>query len=194
MDLSSYADLALRLANSAMPGAKTGASGRPDISTIDGLRALLADLPHGRLGIGRGDLEAMQELRAELRAIFAACADGRDAEAVDRLNALLIQHPVHPQIAGHDGQPWHLHLTQSGCLADRYAAGAAMGLAAVLTAIGASGLGICRAASCQRAFIDATSSRPRRYCSDRCAARANIRALRARRHRGKTERRRSVVI
>jgi predicted RNA-binding Zn ribbon-like protein len=101
---------------------------------------------------------------------------------VDRLNALLIQHPVHPQISGHDGQAWHLHLTQGGTVADRYAAGAAMGLATQVTRLGPDRLGICQGRSCGRVFIDASANRSRRYCSDRCGSRTNVTTLRTRRH------------
>lgn len=194
MDLSVYADLAVRLANTDMGAEKTGDGEAHDISTVEGLRALLAGQPYGRLGIGRGDLESMQVLRAELRAVFEACAAGQGEAAVHRLNALLIQHPVHPQISGHDGEPWHLHLTQGGCLADRYAAGAAMGLATVLTEIGADRLGVCHAAGCRRVYIDKTTNRSRRYCSDQCVARASVRTLRARPPADKTVRLPTAVI
>ena len=109
-----------------------------------------------------------------------SAAEGNGPEAVERLNALLIQHPVHPEISGHDGQPWHLHLTQGGGAAGRYAAGSAMGLAIALTQLGADRLGVCAAPSCQGVFIDASTNRSRRYCGERCAARANVTALRAR--------------
>ena len=110
--------------------------------------------------------------------------DGEDAAA--RLNALLIQHPVHPQLSGHDGQPWHVHYTESGSVADKYAAGAAMGLAVRLTDLGIERFGICQAAGCRGVFIDGSTSNTRRYCSDRCMNRANVSAFRARK-RGEEE-------
>jgi predicted RNA-binding Zn ribbon-like protein len=183
VDLSTYAELAVRLANTAVDGEEetSGGDDGDNISTLDGLRALLTDLQIPHTGATRSDLAAMQGLRIEFREIFAACAAGNGTEAVERLNALLIQHPVHPQISGHDGQPWHVHLTQSGGVADRYAAGSAMGVAGLLTKLGAERLGVCRAASCLGVFIDTSTNRSRRYCSDRCASRANVTAFRARR-------------
>ena len=62
-----------------------------------------------------------------------ACSLGDGADAAARLNELLIQNPVHPQLSGHDGQTWHVHYTESGSMSDKYAAGAAMGLAVRLT-------------------------------------------------------------
>jgi predicted RNA-binding Zn ribbon-like protein len=39
---------------------------------------------------------------------------------------------------------------------------------------------VCQAAPCQGVFIDVSVNRTRRYCSDRCASRANVTAYRAR--------------
>ncbi|HLX50699.1 MAG TPA: CGNR zinc finger domain-containing protein [Streptosporangiaceae bacterium] len=186
MDLSSYAELAVRLANSAADG-EEGTDGEPargNIVSLDGLRALLTDLEFAHSGTTRGDLDAMRGLRTELREIFSACAAGNGAEAVDRLNGLLVRHPAHPQISGHDGEPWHLHLAPSGCVCDRYAAAAAMGLAAMLTRHGTCRFRFCTAPSCQQVFIDTTTNGSRRYCSVRCSSRVNLTALRERRRTG----------
>ncbi len=184
MDLSGYAELAVRLANAAASDEEAGGGGGHNISTLDGLRALLADLRLPGRRVTRADLDAMRLLRAEFREIFAAAAEGNGTGAVERLNALLIRHPVHPQVCRHDGQAWHLHLTQGGGIADTYAAGSAMGLATILTQFGLDRLGVCRAPSCARVFIDTSSNRSRRYCCDRCGSRANVTALRARRRGG----------
>jgi predicted RNA-binding Zn ribbon-like protein len=183
VDLSVYAQLAVRLANAAVSSEERTRDGADceNISTIDGLNTLLTDIKFPNTRVTRTDLDAMRRLRMEFREIFSACAAGNGSEAVDRLNALLIQHPVHPQISGHDGQPWHLHLTQVGTIADRYAAGAAMGLATQLTKLGPDRLGICQGLSCGRVFIDTSANHSRRYCSDRCGARTNVTALRTRR-------------
>lgn len=170
MDLISYAGLAVGLVNTAANDAEGGDS----IATLDGLQALIADLMHTGDRVTRADLDAIRALRAEFRRIFVACATGNGTEAVERLNALLVQHPVHPQISGHDGQPWHLHLTQGGSVADQYAAGAAMGMAAHLARAGTGRFGICRAGCCEGVFIDTSSNGSRRYCSGRCASRRLI--------------------
>lgn len=182
MDLNGYAELAVRLANAAASDEEeeAGGEGGHDISTLDGLRGLLTDLQLPDTRVTRSDLEAMQLLRAEFRQIFAAASEGNDTGAVERLNALLIRHPVQPQICRHDDHPWHMHLTEGGCIADRYAAGSAMGLATIATQFGLDRLGVCRAPSCERVFIDTSSNRSRRYRCDRCRSRANVTALRAR--------------
>ncbi len=180
MDLSSYAELAVRLVNTDDPAYP----GRDGLRDLEALSALVADRPHLNVRATRNDLDALRQLRAELRKIFTAAAEGDGGEAVEMLNALLIQHPIHPQISGHDGQRWHLHLTESGSVADKYAAGAVMGLAVLATDLGTDRLGLCQAASCNGVFLDTTTNRSRRYCSDRCASRSNVAAYRARRQRG----------
>jgi predicted RNA-binding Zn ribbon-like protein len=168
MDLSSYADLAVRLVNTT----SLGHEGGDQLTTLDGLRALVADREHLNHGVTRRDLEELRALREEFRAFFTACANGDGADAADRLNSLLIQHPVHPQLSGHDGQPWHVHFTESGSMADKYAAGAAMGLAVRLSELGVDRFGTCQASPCQGVFIDASETGSTRYCSHPCADRA----------------------
>lgn len=176
MDLSSYAELAVRLVNTASPGQEGGDL----LTSVDGLRSLVADREHLNHGITRADLDALRMVRDEFRAFFVACSEGNGAAAAERLNDLLIQFPVHPQLSGHDGQPWHVHYTESGSMSDKYAAGAAMGLAVRLADLGIDRFGVCQAPPCQGAFIDTSVNRTRRYCSDRCATRANVTAYRAR--------------
>jgi predicted RNA-binding Zn ribbon-like protein len=65
-------------------------------------------------------------------------------------------------------------------MSDKYAAGAAMGLAVRLAELGIERFGVCQAEPCQGVFIDTSSGRTRRYCSDRCTNRANVSAYRAR--------------
>jgi len=176
VDLNSYAELAVRLANTAGAGGEDG----DRLANLDGLRALVADREHFSTGVSRNDLDSLRGLRAEFRAFFVACSQGNGNDAAAQLNDLLIQHPVHPQLSGHDGQPWHVHYTESGSVADKYAAGAVMGLAVRLTDLGIERFGVCQAAGCQGVFIDTSTSNTRRYCSERCMNRANVSAFRAR--------------
>ncbi|MEQ4725163.1 CGNR zinc finger domain-containing protein [Nonomuraea sp. B19D2] len=118
----------------------------------------------------------LRGLRDELAAVFDAADD--EPAAVERLNALLVRYPVRPQLTDHDGRGWHLHL------ADDDAAGAVMGLAAVVAELGVDRLGRCQEPRCRRAFLDTSSNRSRRYCSPRCASRANVAAFRARQRDG----------
>lgn len=166
MDLNSYADLAVRLVNTAGGGGEDG----DRLASLDGLRDLVADREHLNSGVTRNDLEALLALRTEFRAFFVACSQGDGEDAAARLNALLIQHPVHPQLSGHDGQAWHVHYTESGTVADKYAAGAVMGLAVVLSDLGIDRFGSCQAPGCGGVFIDYGDTSERAYCSEKCEA------------------------
>ena len=175
MDLNSYADLAVRLVNSANHGRDSG----DGLATVESYRALVADRPHLAGRVTAADLEALRLLRAELQLIFAAADGGDAAQVAERLNALLTRHPIHQELASHDSQQWHLHLVESGSAADRHAAGAIAGLTGVVTASGIDRFGTCEAEGCGRAFIGTGASAGRPYCSDGCKPKAKVRALRA---------------
>ena len=174
MDLNSYADLAVRLANSA----NRGCPGGDGLASVESYRALVADRPHLAGKVTPGDLEALRLLRDELRLIFTAAERCDGALVAERLNALLTRHPIHQQIVSHDGQHWHIHLVESGSAADRHAAGAIAGLTGLVTESGTERLGVCAAADCQRVLIAARPSAERRYCSEQCKPKASVRALR----------------
>lgn len=167
MDLASYADLVVELVNTGCPTEPE----RDSLGSLQTLQELLTIRPHLSGRVTRQDLDAMRELRSELRKIFESVAMGDDDDAVERLNSLLIRYAVHPQMSGHDGQRWHLHLTEGGSVTDRYAAGAAMGLAVYISDHGIGRLAICRAPSCGNVFFDNTLDRSGRYCA-KCEARA----------------------
>ncbi|MEV4259412.1 CGNR zinc finger domain-containing protein [Spirillospora sp. NPDC049652] len=167
MDLASYAELAIVLVNSGR---------RPDgdaLRDLDGLRDLLAGRPHLGGTLRQRDLDAMRELRDQLQAVFAASAAGRGELAAERLNELLIQHPVHPQLSAHDGLDWHLHVNDGGAVHDVYAARAAMGLAVRVAEQGIDRLRVCPADGCGRVHLDTTKERSQLYCSPECADRTS---------------------
>jgi len=121
----------------------------------------------------------MRALRDELAAVFTAAATGRDQQAIERLNALLVRFPIQPVLVGHDDQRWHVHLAEAGSVSDRYAAGAVIGLTLMVSQFGLSRLGICSIAACQQVFIDGSPNRSRRYCPEHSATRANVTTIRA---------------
>jgi predicted RNA-binding Zn ribbon-like protein len=176
VDLAAYADLAVRLVNSADAGQDCG----DGLATVDSFRTLVADRPHLAGRVTAEDLDALRQLRDEFRHVFTAVARGRDPEAIERLNALLTRHPIHQQLTRHDGQRWHVHLVDSGSAADRYAAGAVAGLTGLITEFGTRRLGVCAASGCERVFVASGSGRDKRYCSAQCTPEASVRALRAR--------------
>jgi predicted RNA-binding Zn ribbon-like protein len=174
VDLTSYAQLAVRLVNSA-----AGVDTETDqLGTTDAFRAFVADYPHLRGPWTHHDVDTLRMLRTELTAIFAAAAQRDHAAVAERLNALLVQYPVHPTLVRHDRSRWHLHLDVTGSVADRYAAGAITSVATIAAQFGMSHLGICAIPDCRAAFIDASAGRPGRYCVKHCASKANVTALR----------------
>ena len=93
MNLTSYAELAVRLVNTAYR-----APGDPDpLGATSDFRALVSDRPRLAAAATGFDLEALRALRDELGELFTAAATGRDAAAMDHLNALLARSPVQPE-------------------------------------------------------------------------------------------------
>jgi predicted RNA-binding Zn ribbon-like protein len=172
VNLSSYAALAVRLANTA-----ARASGEPDpLGSPSACASALGDWLAGP--VTRRDLDVLRYVRAEFNAIFEAAARGDDQAAMDRLNAMLVQFPIQPEMTSHDGQRWHVHLASQGSVGDRFAAGAIIGVSLTVSGLGVSRLGVCAIASCPQVFIDASPGKSRRYCKEHAAARGNVSTLR----------------
>ena len=182
MELSYYANMAVDLVNTEEPQ-----RGVDTLVDVDAVR----ELPGANQQLSRratdADIPRLRGVRTRLRAVFSAASEGDESRAVDLLNSLLMDFPTSPQISGHDfldeeGRPrWHMHLAEHSANATAgYAASACMGLAFHLTELGVERLGICQADPCRNAYLDTSTNRSRRYCSDRCATRANVAAYRAR--------------
>lgn len=173
VNLSSYSELAVRLANTAVQ-----APGEPDpLGTVAACNSALGDCLTGP--VTRRDLGVLQYLRAEFTAIFTAAAAGDGQAAMARMNALLLQFPVQPELVSHDDQRWHVHLARHGTVADRFAAGAVIGVALTVSMVGVNRLGVCAIAACPRIFLDASPGKSRRYCSEHAAAaKGNVSTLR----------------
>jgi len=174
VDLTSYAELAVRLVNTAI-----GVEGETDqLGSTHAFGAFVTDDPPLRGPWTHHDLEALRMLRTELAAVFVAAARRDHTVAAERLNALLMQYPIRPVLVRHDRSRWHLHLDESGSVSDRYAAGAVAGLATVVAQFGLNHLGICATPDCGHAFAEASSARPGRYCARHCTSKANVTAFR----------------
>jgi Putative stress-induced transcription regulator/CGNR zinc finger len=205
VDLTSYAELAVRLVNTAVR-----ADEEPDpLGSSEAFRRLVADRPFLAGPVTGYDLDTLRLLREELGQVFHDAADGsQESEELitGRLNALLIRHPVQPVIvshasagqgsagrgsAGQGGGRWHIHLSETGCVADRYAAGAVIGLTLLLTQIGMKRLGVCAIVACPGVFIDSSTNHSRRYCPEH--ARTNVTAIRAQGRAGGSGRLASVA-
>ncbi|WP_405998565.1 CGNR zinc finger domain-containing protein [Streptomyces sp. NBC_00829] len=182
MELAHYSDHAVRLVNTEEP-----ARSKDSLVSVEAVRELFGASAQAARRATDADVTRFRSVRTRLRAIFTAADEGDETQAVDLLNSLLLEFPVSPQISGHDhrdedGRPkWHMHLADHPSNATSgYAAIAAMGLAFHLTEYGVDRLGLCQAPPCRNAYLDTSTNRSRRYCSDRCATRANVAAYRAR--------------
>ncbi|NUK10595.1 CGNR zinc finger domain-containing protein [Streptomyces lunaelactis] len=182
MELAYYSDYAVRLVNTEEP-----ARNKDSLTSVEAIRELFGESSQAARRATDADVTRFRSARGRLRAVFTVADSGDETQAVDLLNSLLLEFPVSPQISGHDfrdedGRPkWHMHLAEHPSNATAgYAAIAAMGLAFHLTEYGVDRLGLCQAAPCRNAYLDTSTNRSRRYCSDRCATRANVAAYRAR--------------
>jgi predicted RNA-binding Zn ribbon-like protein len=176
VNLASFAELAVRLVNSAVCDAEAD-----PLRTCEAFRDFVADRPFLAVPVTQHDLDRLKLLRRDLTMVFTHAVEGTQQAAVDRLNNLMMVHPVHPMLVAHDGQPWHVHLSDSGSVTDRYAAAAVISLALLISQRGGARLGICAIASCDRVYIDGSSNKSRRYCAEHSAARGNVTSLRAER-------------
>lgn len=169
MDFDAYAAWGVELANAR-------------IDDLDDLRAALAERPWWAERATAEDVPALRATAAALRKVFQIAASGDDAGTVKALNGLLDAHPARPWISGHDASDWHIHVTRSGSpVAEDWAAAATWGLAVALTRWGSARFGVCDDERCGDAYLDTSTNRSRRYCSERCATRAHVAAHRARR-------------
>ncbi|GAA1351593.1 CGNR zinc finger domain-containing protein [Streptomyces beijiangensis] len=182
MELAYYSDYAVRLVNTEEP-----ARNKDSLTSVEAIRELFGTNAQAARRATDGDVTRFRSVRGRLRSVFEAADGGDQTLAVDLLNSLLLEFPVSPQISGHDtpkedGSPdWHMHLADHPSnVTAGYAAIASMGLAFHLTEYGVDRLGLCEAAPCRNAYLDTSTNRSRRYCSDRCATRANVAAYRAR--------------
>lgn len=130
------------------------------------------------------DLEAVRHLRERLREVFEA-PDEKGAAGV--LNRLLEESQATPYVTDHDGREWHLHFANDDApLAERLAASAAMGLAAVFCDYGIKRFGTCADRRCVDVYVDTSRNASRRFCSDSCSSRTNVAVHRSRNKRART--------
>jgi predicted RNA-binding Zn ribbon-like protein len=175
VELASYAERAVQLVNTADPYRH-----RDTLTSCEQAKEFLA--PEGKCRVTNADVAELRAIRDRLREVFDSAEAGRVPRAVQVLNSLMKQYPIRPVVTDHDGSHYHLHLAEGAPnIAAVYGAKAAMGLAVQATELGFDRLGVCQAQPCREVFIDTSTNRSRRYCSDRCATRANVAAYRARR-------------
>jgi predicted RNA-binding Zn ribbon-like protein len=128
--------------------------------------------------IGNPDLEAVREVRAEVRELFTAETPAR---ATERLNELLEKARVNLQLRRDRGESrleWSLDPSVS--LAEALRSAAAVSAAHLAKDFGFERLRVCGADPCADVFLDASKRGEQRFCGPRCATRVRVAAHRAR--------------
>lgn len=131
--------------------------------------------------ISPSSVDGLVAAATALRTVIEAIGTGDHDTAAAALNAMLRESGAHPELARHDGEPWHLHF--HGAADDQvtgWVAGCATGLAVVLGSEHADRLGVCSAPSCDRVFVDTSRNGTRRFCEVSCQSRVKMAAYRAR--------------
>jgi predicted RNA-binding Zn ribbon-like protein len=152
----------------------------PDtLTTVDELDEWYAEFGYtGSRARGRGELDAVRELRPVLRHLLTS---GRD-RAAGLVNAMLRECVALPQLVRHDPFDWHLHAVSSDAsLATRITVETAMAMVDVIRSDEMSRLGLCADDGCEGLVLDLSRNRSRRYCSVACGNRNSVAAFRARR-------------
>jgi predicted RNA-binding Zn ribbon-like protein len=151
------------------------------VESLDDLRAFYGAGSWQAAEVCERDVVALRKGAKRLREIFQHGSSGRDAEAVEALNALLEAHPVQPRISAHKTDDWHMHVTSRGSsVSAEHMAGAVWGLAVWLCEFGSARFGVCADERCGNVYLDTSSNCCRRFCSERCATRSHVAAHRAR--------------
>jgi predicted RNA-binding Zn ribbon-like protein len=190
MNFDSYTDrgveAAAELVNQLTPGWDRGRQQSPP--TESGARRRLAAAVElaiwGRSGqLSSADAEGLFVLAEKLMLVFDAAARGEEDAAAPMINSLLQEYNAAPQLAKHDGEPWHLHFHSQAQEAGRARARGATCATALAIVIGTHGtrrLGVCGAVRCDRVYIDTSRNGSRRFCSPSCLSRQKVAAFRAR--------------
>lgn len=124
------------------------------------------------------ELEAVRQLRPQLRAVWSAT----ETEAVAIVNKLLAAANALPQLVKHDHCDWHLHATSDADPLDtRIGVEAAMALVDVIRSNELARLRFCEAEDCSAVVVDLSRNRSKRFCATgNCANRTHVAAYRAR--------------
>lgn len=126
----------------------------------------------------RSDVQALQEVAADLRRVLDAATVEQAAAGI---NSLLAAWARPPRLTDHEGSThWHVHVDghDRAPWAEWFVSSAGMCLALLLADRQRPPGGVCAAHGCTRVFIDTGSGSPRRHCSRRCANRARVAAHR----------------
>ena len=154
-------------------------SGADELTSTDDVSAFFTGWAYtGALLRDADELEALRELRTELRAFFTASRD----EVAKQVNRVLADARALPQLVRHDQFDWHLHAVPSDAPFDvRVRVETAMALVDVVRMDELGRLKECAADDCTAVVVDLSRNRSKRFCDvGNCGNRTNVTAYRAR--------------
>jgi predicted RNA-binding Zn ribbon-like protein len=153
-------------------------SGLDEIATVEQLGGFLARWGYsGRIDHDGRELRDVLQTRDLFRDIWSLGTD----DAVDAINRMLREARALPQLARHDGSPWHLHATEPDVpLAERIRVEVALALVDVIRSGETNRLRLCEADDCAGLLVDLSRNGSKRFCSVRCGNRMNMIAFRER--------------
>jgi predicted RNA-binding Zn ribbon-like protein len=171
----------LGMANAARRAADLLGALRADPPDRDAIEEVLRR--HGEpepLALSDDDLVALRRAATKLMPVFHAQTTD---EAATLLNDLLARYAGPPRLSAHGGTPWHLHVDadDEAPWDEWFLASSSLALATLLADRQAPPGGICHAHDCTHPYVDLGRGAPRRYCSEPCATRTRVAALRRRR-------------
>lgn len=152
----------------------------PDtLESLDDEATFLHEFPYtGRIDRDRRELDELRSIRPRLRALLLAPRD----EMASRINEVLAESRIVPQLVRHGDADWHLHAVgDDRPLAERVLIETAMALIDVIRQQEESRLTVCDDGDCEAIALDLSRNRSKRYCSPTCANRNAVAAYRARR-------------
>jgi predicted RNA-binding Zn ribbon-like protein len=176
-DTESVLQAAAALINTEPDASRSGAD---ELTGTDDVAAFFTGWAYsGALRRSADELEALRELRTELRAFFTESRD----EVAEHVNRVLAEAQALPRLVRHDGVDWHLHAVPSDAPFDvRVRVETAMALVDVVRADELGRLKECAADDCTAVVVDLSRNRSKRFCDvGNCGNRANVTAYRARR-------------
>lgn len=136
--------------------------------------------------VGTADeVKDLAQWAVRLHGVVKLLQAGEVDTAAHELNAILRQARAAPELARHDGEPWHLHFhTQDAPWVMQWAAGMSASLAIIMGNPVIDRIGICTAPACDRVYIDTSRNGTRRFCSTACQNRVKAAKFRARQRNG----------
>jgi predicted RNA-binding Zn ribbon-like protein len=152
------------------------------LRSIRDLRVLLEYHGLSAGGAASADLNAVRELRNEVRAVFEAPSA---TAAMQRVNGLLDRARIALRVVRRGSQPrldWAA--AEDAPAADRLRSALALNLAFLLERFGFERFHVCAADPCEDVFVDVTKSGARRFCAVGCANRARVALFRRRQREG----------